>query len=50
MASKLIVVGEQSPLRSPQGSEHNRLLNEVAGATDATREAGGRSCRGVERL
>jgi len=30
--------------------ECNRLLNEVAGATDATREAGGRSCRESERL
>jgi hypothetical protein len=34
----------------PTGFECNRLLNEVAGATDATREAGSRSCKGIERL
>ena len=35
---------------SDRGPECKRLLNEVAGATDATREAGSRSCKGIEGL
>src|ERR1700719_2114269 len=34
------------PKIRPILGERYRLLNEVAGATDASREAGGRSCKG----
>ena len=48
MRSVITVV--TSRLHSKPLNERYRLLNEVAGATDATREAGSRSCKGIERL
>ena len=46
----IITTNPKMPYHSLTGSERKRLLNEVAGATDAARGVVVGSCKGIERL